>query len=127
MGRSHDGASNKFPADYKTDILAIARSYLNNPRKIRDAGISEPFLKDVGRGERYIVCVRFDAMNSDGKYTGSMARVATFRRGKLDHFTEATPEPGMRRSGEIFAEPEAADPCIGAVYQPFPELEKLEP
>lgn len=114
------------PVDYKTDILAIARTYLNYPRKIRDAGITEPFLKEVGRGpERYIVCVRADAMNSDGKFTGNRARVAIFRRGKLDQFIEATPEPNTRSAGEIFTAPEAADPCAGAVYQPFPELEKL--
>ncbi len=116
---------NILPVDYKTDILAIARTYLNYPRRIRDAGITEPFLKEVGRGERYIVCVRADAMDSDGKFTGNRARVAIFRRGKLDQFIEATPEPSTRGAGEIFAAPEAADPCAGAVYQPFPELEKL--
>ena len=113
------------PVDYRTDILAIARTYLNYPRKIRDAGITEPFLKEVGRGERYIVCVRADATNSDGKFTGTRARVAIFRRGKLDQFIEATPEPNTRGAGEIFAAPEVAHPCAGAVYQPFPELEKL--
>ena len=80
------------PADYKNDILAVAQSYLNNPRRIRDASISEPFLKNVGRGERYIVCVRFNAMNSAGKYTGVQSRIAMFRRGKLDQFAEAVPE-----------------------------------
>ena len=128
-GRGFGGSGgenlNTPPVDYKTDILAIARTYLNSPRKIRDAGITEPFLKEVGRGERYIVCVRADVTNSDGKFTGSRARAAVFRRGRLDQFIEAAPEPSSRGAGEIFATPEAADPCAGAVYQPFPELEKL--
>lgn len=118
-----DEGLNAVPADYRNDILAIARSYLNNPRRIHDASISEPFLKNVGtRGDRYIVCVRFNAMNSDGKYTGIKSRIAIYRRGKLDQFIEAVPErlPDQK-------EDPSADPCNGVTYQPFPELEKLGP
>ena len=115
---------NTLPADYKSDILAVARSYLNNPRRIRDASVSEPFLRSVGggRGERYVVCVRFNAMNSDGKYTGLKSRIATYRRGKLDQFTEAVLErlPDQK-------EDSSADPCKDVAMQPFPELEKLSP
>jgi hypothetical protein len=126
FGRSQaaDEGLNTLPSGYKADILAIAHSYLNNPRRIRDASISEPFLKNVGggRGERYVVCVRFNAMNSDGKYTGIKSRIAIYRRGKLDQFTEATPErlPNQK-------EDPSADPCNGVIMQPFPELEKLSP
>jgi hypothetical protein len=120
--RAADDGLNTPPADYKNDILAIAKTYLNNPRRIRDASISEPFLKNVGRGERYVVCVRFNAMNTDGKYTGIKSRIAIYRRGKLDQFTEAVPErlPDQK-------EDPSADPCNGVTYQPFPELEKLGP
>lgn len=115
---------NTLPVDYKSDILAVAHSYLNNPRRIRDASISEPFLRGVGggRGERYMVCVRFNAMNTDGKYTGLKSRIATYRRGKLDQFTEAVPErlPDQK-------EDSSADPCKDVPMQPFPELEKLSP
>jgi hypothetical protein len=124
VGRTQAGDEglNTLPSDYKDDILAVAHSYLNNPRRIRDASISEPFLKGVGggRGERYVVCVRFNAMNSDGKYTGLKSRIAIYRRGKLDQFAEAVPErsPGQK-------EDPSADPCNGVLMQPFPELEKL--
>jgi len=110
------------PADYRNDILAIAHSYLNNPRRIREASISEPVLKNVGgRGERYVVCVRFNAMNTDGKYTGLKSRIAIYRRGKLDQFAEAVPErlPDQKE--------DAPDPCKEVAMQPFPELEKLGP
>lgn len=113
---------NVAPADYKNDILAVAHTYLNNPRRIRDASISEPFLKNIGaRGDRYIVCVRFNAMNTDGKYTGLKSRIATYRRGKLDQFAEAVPErlPDQKE--------DAADPCKDVAMQPFSELEKLSP
>lgn len=122
-GSSHREAGNEFPANYKADILAIAQSYVNNPHQIKDAGISEPVLKQVGRSDRYVVCVRFNAKDLDGKYTGTKPRVATFRRGKLDQFGEATPEQ-TAKPGEIFAQ-DPPDLCKDAVYQPFPELEKL--
>ncbi len=122
--RAANEGLNTPPADYKADILAVAHSYLNNPRRIRDASISEPFLKNVGggRGERYVVCVRFNAMNTDGRYTGLKSRIAIYRRGKLDQFTEAMPErlPDQK-------EDPSADPCSAVVMQPFPELEKLSP
>lgn len=118
-------SGNEFPASYKADILAVAQSYVNNPRQIRDAGITEPVLKPVGRSDRYVVCVRFNAKDMDGKYTGAKSRVAIFRRGKLDHFAEATPERPAAVPGEIFVEPPPPDLCKDAVYQPFPELEKL--
>ena len=117
--KNADEGLNATPADYKADIIAVAQSYLNNPRRIRDASISEPFLKNVGRGERYIVCVRFNAMNSDGKYTGIKSRIAVFRRGKLDQFAEATPERLPEQKEE------APDMCKDVAMQPFPELEKL--
>ncbi len=115
---------NTVPADYKSDVLAAVRSYVNNPRNIREAAISAPVLKSVGRGERYVVCVRFNAMNMDGRYTGNKARIAVFRRGKLDQFGEAAPERTPARAGEVFEE-SSSDRCSDAVYQPFPELEKL--
>ena len=112
------------PADYRSDVLAAVRSYVNNPRNIREAAISEPVLKGSGRAERYVVCVRFNAMNSDGNYTGAKPRIAVFRRGRLDQFTEATPDRSLR-PGELFPDESATDRCADAVYQPFPELEKL--
>ena len=36
---------NAYPTNYKTDILAAMRVYLNDPTAIRDASISEPVLK----------------------------------------------------------------------------------
>jgi hypothetical protein len=59
-------------------------------------------------------------MNSDGKYTGLKSRIAIYRRGKLDQFTEAAPErlPGQKEDPD-------ADPCNGVAMQRFPELEKL--
>jgi hypothetical protein len=64
-------------------------------------------LKNVGVGDRYVVCVRFDAKGSDGAYAGVREHLAIFLAGKLDQMGQAREQ------------------CRDANYQPFPELERL--
>src|SRR3954467_13440850 len=65
------GASvNIFPEKYRAEILAYQRSFLNDPTGIRSAAISQPDLRKVGKVERYVVCVRFDAKQPSGGYAG---------------------------------------------------------
>jgi hypothetical protein len=102
------GASvNRVPANYRAEIVAYQRSYLNDPTGIRSAAISQPALKNVGVGERYVVCVRFNAKNPNGAYAGVRDQMAIFLAGKLDQM-------GLAR-----------ELCKDAVYEPFPELERL--
>src|SRR5262245_66560827 len=63
--------SNVYPDNYKADLLAFMRTYLNDPSNIRDAYVAEPELKSIGAQKRYAVCIRFDARNRDGRYVGS--------------------------------------------------------
>lgn len=102
------GEANIHPANYRADTIAFLKTWLNDTSGVRDASISEPVLKSAGRVERYVVCVRFNAKNSTGKYEGSKERLVVFLAGKLDTMVDA------RR-----------DDCTGAKYQPFPELERL--
>jgi hypothetical protein len=102
------GEANILPANYRADTIAFLRSWLNDTSNIRDAAISEPVLKQAGRVERYIVCVRFNARNSAGQYQGTKERMIVFLAGKLDTMVD------VRR-----------DECAGVKYQPFPELERL--
>jgi hypothetical protein len=99
---------NVLPTNYRPDILAFLRTYLNDPTRIRSASISEPALRSTGRDDRYAVCLRFNARKSNGEYEGVKERIVFFLAGRLDAMTEA------RR-----------DQCKGADYQPFPELESL--
>lgn len=99
---------NVLPSNFRPEILAFLRSYLNDPTRIRSASISEPALRSTGREDRYAVCLRFNARKQSGEYEGVKERIVFFLAGKLDTMTEA------RR-----------DQCNGAVYQPFPELETL--
>jgi hypothetical protein len=98
---------NIVPANYRAEILAYQRSYLNDPTGIRNAAITQPTLKNVGIGERYVVCARFDAKGPGGGYIGLHEYLVIFLAGKLDQM-------GVTR-----------DQCVGANYQPFPELERL--
>jgi hypothetical protein len=95
------------PEQYRAEILAYQRSYLNDPTGIRSAGISRPALKNVGVGDRYVACVRFNAKGPTGAYTGVREHLAIFLAGKLDQM-------GVTR-----------EQCKDAAYEPFPELERL--
>jgi hypothetical protein len=110
----HDGDDSgihAFPDHYKTDILAAMHAYLNDPSGIRDASISEPMLKSIPAGTRYLVCLRFDGKQNNGTYAGVRQIAAVFLAGRFDDFID----PLLAR-----------EPCNGAAYTPFPELEKLQ-
>jgi hypothetical protein len=122
-------AQNILPQNYKSDILAFMRTYLNNPVGVRDASVSAPALKKVGPAERYVVCVHYNARDTFGKYAGRKEAVAVFVSGKLDRFAELARE---RPQGEESEEAAAAERqraphelCKDAAFGPFPELEAL--
>lgn len=112
---------NVLPTNYKSEILAYLRTYLNDPAGVREAYISEPELRAIAATtpfsaterpvpahQRYMVCLRFNAKDSTGKYEGSRDRLVAFLGGRLDTLVPARKEQ-----------------CANANWQPFPELEKL--
>jgi hypothetical protein len=103
-------AQNVYPQNYKSDLMAFLRTYLNDPSHIRNAAVSQPQLKRMGPGDRYVACVRYNA-RVDGKYGGVKEGAATYVSGKLDRFLA-----GPREVPEY---------CKGVAYSPFPELETL--
>lgn len=112
LGSGGDSGIHAFPDHYKSDILAAMHAYLNDPTGIHDAGISTPTIEDVpGSGSRYIVCLRFNAKQSNGAYAGDQQIAAMFLAGRFDDFLDART---------------SHDPCAGAAYTPFPELEQLK-
>ena len=95
------------PVNYKAEVLAYLRNYLNDLSGIRDAAISTPAVRTVGSGlERYVSCVRFSA-RTPGASPAGREYLVIFLAGKLDQM-------GQTR-----------DQCKDAVYEPFPELERL--
>jgi hypothetical protein len=96
-----------YPTEYKTRIRERLDLQVADARSIRDAYIAQPALKARGAGTRYIVCVKFDAKDERGQYIGNKEYAAFFYAGDLTQIVDA--------SGEM---------CEGALYSPFPELEK---
>jgi len=82
-------AENIYPQNYRQDLLAFLRTYLNDPTHVRGAAVSQPQLKHIGPGDRYVSCVRFNSRNSDGKYMGSNDGTATFVSGKLERYFDS--------------------------------------
>ena len=78
------GEANVFPRNWRSDIVAYLRNYLNDPTGVRGAFISEPSLKQLVQVQRYASCVRYNAKKSTGEYEGSRDRVVVFLAGRLD-------------------------------------------
>ena len=107
-------AQNVVPQNYKADMLAFLRTYLNDPTQVRDGdGLAAAAARYVGPGERYVACVRFNARNSDGKYVGIKDGRRRLRVGQA--------RPLHRHPKELRERDCARTPR----YAPFPELEKL--
>jgi len=98
---------NVFPKDYQRELLATLTNQLDDPTNVRETGITEPALRQAGKEQRYVVCVRYNARNTARHYMGVKERVAYFYAGKLNQLIEA--DQGQ---------------CAGAAYKPWPELEK---
>jgi hypothetical protein len=115
-------AQNIKPENYKPDLLAFLRTYLNNPEGVREAGLSEPQKLNVLETERYAACLRYNTKNSAGRYTGISNHLAVFISGKFDRLIELGPV--ARGAGEGALQP-LREYCNKVSYQPFPELEQL--
>jgi hypothetical protein len=101
-------ANQPYPNNYRVELLAFMKTYLNDPRGVRDAAMAEPVQRTVGGRLRYVSCLRFVPRESDGSYRELRERAILYVDGRLDRMVE-----------------NAAEPCAGAVYAPFPDLEKL--
>ncbi len=104
-------AQNVPPQSYKDDLLAFMRTYLNDPQRVRNAQASQPVLKKLGAGDRFIVCVRYRERKSGGTYAPPKDGAAVFVSGKLDRFLDVPLE--------------VTGWCKDVALEPFPELEKL--
>jgi len=146
----------KYPDNYKTELLDFLRTYINDPTNIRDAAVTDPVvmpldslvsssgadtsntsssnssdsaggrrggwggrrgnsLTDSGsnpfggrKRERYVVCVRYNAKDREGHYTGVKNGAAIYADGRFDGFRE-----------------QLKSACSQENFKPFPELESM--
>jgi hypothetical protein len=101
-------APQPFPANHRAELVSFFRTYLIDPRQVREAGLAEPVQRSLAGRPRYVACVRMNARDTYGRYPGAADRAVLFVDGRLDRVLENGPEI-----------------CAGATYAPFPELEKL--
>lgn len=97
-----------YPTDYRGDLLAFMRTYINDLRGVREAMVADPVERDVGGKRRYVACVRYTATGSGD--AGGGERAAIYRDGRFERLIEKA---------------KARELCAGASYAPFPEMEKL--
>ena len=100
-------ANQPYPTNYRAEILAFMKTYLNDPVGVRDAVMAEPVQRTVGGRLRYVSCLRFATRDSAGSYREQRGAVL-YVDGRLDRVIE-----------------NASEPCTGVAYAPFPELEKM--
>jgi len=102
-------ANQPFPGNYKSEIVAFMKTYLNNPVGVRDAA-------NRGAGaacRRRTAALCFLPALHRARFRGQLPRARRERAiqfvdGRLDRIIE-----------------NASEPCAGAVYGPFAELEKM--
>ena len=102
------GGNQPFPSNYRTEVLAFMHTYLNNPVGVREAAMADPVQRTVNGRARFVSCLRFAEPHSDGTYRDARERAILFVNGRLDRMLQ-----------------NASEVCAGAVYAPFPELEKM--
>ncbi|SFN34440.1 hypothetical protein SAMN05216573_111293 [Bradyrhizobium sp. Rc3b] len=108
IGGTQAGGPQPFPDNFRGDIPALMRTYLNNPVGVRDASMAEPVQREVGGRQFYVSCLHFIPRETDGSYKAMRERAVIFVNGRADRVVDRTSEL-----------------CAGAVYVPFPELEKM--
>jgi hypothetical protein len=101
-------ADQPYPNNYRAELLAFMKTYLNDPRGVHDGAMAEPVQRTVGGRLRYVSCLRFTPRESNGAYGELRERAIVYVDGRLDHVIE-----------------NAGEPCAGATYAPFPDLEKM--
>jgi hypothetical protein len=97
---------NAYPANYRTQVVALLRMALRNPNDFIGAMIAPPALKPVpnSQTQHYVVCLQFNDR------TEHKSKVVIYFAGQPNEFVDATPEE-----------------CGDAAYQPFPELQTAKP
>jgi hypothetical protein len=101
-------ASQPYPDNYRAELLAFMKTYLNNPVGVHDAVLADPVQRTVGGRLRYVSCLRFTPRETDGSYRNSRERAILYVNGRLDQMVE-----------------NASEVCAGVAYAPFPDLEKM--
>jgi hypothetical protein len=106
-GQSPTASAPALPANYRQIVIDGVKKIFIYPSSIRDASISAPIPGNAIMGSVTTVCVRANAKNKMGVYTGATTTAFIFRGGQLSS-TETQ---------------HIAVLCAGVPYEPFPEID----
>ena len=73
-------ANQPYPNNYRAEMLAFMKTYLNNPVGVHEAAMAEPVQRTVGGRLRYVSCLRFTPRESDGSYREPRERAVALCR-----------------------------------------------
>jgi hypothetical protein len=90
---------NKFPENYKKDLLTYVQTHPADFVNAREASVSAPALTQFGTESRYFICLRATAPD------WRKEKMVIFFSGRMNQFVDADNEH-----------------CGAVQYQPFPEL-----
>src|ERR1700727_1361494 len=76
-------ADQPYPNNYRAELLAFMKTYLNNPVGVHDAAMAEPMQRTVGGRLRYVSCLHFTPRESDGSYHDMRERAVLYVDGRL--------------------------------------------
>src|SRR3954464_5490184 len=76
-------ANQPYPTNYRPELLAFMKTYLNNPVGVKDAAMAEPVQRTVAGRLRYVVCLRYDAKDTEGNYRGPRERAVLYVDARL--------------------------------------------
>ena len=65
-----NGTNQPLPTNYRLQLLAFMRTYLNDPVGVHDAVMAEPVERTVGGRQRYVSCLRFTRANPTAAIAG---------------------------------------------------------
>lgn len=106
-------ASEPPPASYREQVIARVKKSFFDPYSVRDASISQPFVQNAAFDgvtpiphSGWMVCIRANAKNRMGAYTG------------------LTETGYMFKGGQIVSADFKGHFCADAKYEPFPEIEE---
>src|SRR3954453_389910 len=71
-------ANQPYPANYRPEVLAFMKTYLNNPVAVKDAAMAAPVQRTVGGRLRYVSCLRYNAKDMSGNYRGLRERAVLY-------------------------------------------------
>lgn len=121
------------PTAYREIVRDYIRTSFVDPYSIRDAQITKP--NKVGQLTKkgtltyetgWAVCVRANAKNRMGGYTGIKSTVFLIRDGRVVESGDDTPV-ALTEKGVLTITPwHIREHCEGAEFEPFPEIEEQQ-